>query len=142
MVAAGAAFIVIGIASAVNANIPVSVPVDYTISPGKVDLLKPDMDIGSTANIAWKGPAFSVIVKDPDGKVIESQNATAGFSYNLVAQKSGVYLIETRNADNSSSVYISGHAQTKSSPLAAAAPLLLAVTGIILIGLSLRFKRF
>ena len=75
MVAAGAAFIVIGIASAVNANIPVSVPVDYTISPGKVDLLKPDMDIGSTANIAWKGPAFSAIVKDPDGKAIESQRS-------------------------------------------------------------------
>lgn len=142
MVAAGAAFIVIGLASAVNANIPVSVPVDYTISPGKLDVLKPDMDVGSTANVKWNGSTFTITVKDPDGKMIESQNATSHFSYNLVAQKSGVYLIETQNTDNKSSVFIYGTAQTKSSPTGFAAPLLLAITGIILIGLSLRFRRF
>ena len=142
MVAAGVAFIIIGAASAVNANIPVGVPVDFTISPGKVDQMKPDMDIGSKANVTWKGNSFSITVKDPDGKIIESHNATSSYSYNLVAQKSGVYLIETRNTDNTTSVLISGTAQTKSSPLGVAAPLLLAVTGIILIGLSLRFRRF
>src|ERR1051326_6725955 len=100
MLSAGAAFIIIGIASAINANIAVSVPVDYTISPGKLDLLRPDMDVGSTANVTWKGAAFSITIKDPDGKVIESKNATSSYSYNLVAQKAGVYLIQTLDTDN------------------------------------------
>lgn len=140
MIAAGAAFIVIGIASAVNANIPVSVSVDGQVSPGKIDLLKPDMNVKSTANVSWQGQAFSVKVTDPDNVVIESQNATSSYHYNLVAQKQGVYLIETRNTGNETD-NISGTADTKSSPLGFAAPLLLAVTGIIMVGLSLRFRQ-
>ena len=141
VVAAGAAFIIIGIASAVDANVPKSVPVDGTVDPSKIDVLKPDMNVGSTANVTFKGSSFSVTVKDPDNKVIEARNVTSStFNYHLVAQKEGVHLIETRNTGNDT-VVITGFAQTKSGSLALAAPLLLAVTGIILIGISLRLRR-
>lgn len=140
MIAAGAAFIVIGIASAINANIPVSVSVDGQVSPGKIDVLKPDMNVKSTANVSWQGESFSIKITDPSNEIIESQNATSSYHYNLVAQKQGVYLIETNNTGNQT-VNISGTADTKSSPLGVAAPLLLAITGIIMVGLSLRFRQ-
>src|SRR5215211_4516972 len=139
-IAAGVAFIAIGIASSVYSNVPVDVPVDNTIRPGTVDVITPDMNVESTASITVIGSTFYIEIKDPDGQVIESKSGISSFSYDLTAQKAGQYRI-TINNTGTSDLTIDGHAQTKASPLGLSGALMLVVTGIITIGLGLRFRR-
>jgi hypothetical protein len=139
-IAAGVAFIAIGIASSIYSNVPVDVPLDNTIRPGIVDVITPDMNVESTASIAVSGSTFYIEIKDPDGQVIESKSGISSFSYDLTAQKAGQHRI-TINNTGTSDLIIEGHAQTKSSPLGLIGALMLVVTGIITIGLGLRFRR-
>ncbi|MGH9877578.1 MAG: hypothetical protein ACRD5H_08060, partial [Nitrososphaerales archaeon] len=55
-IAAGAAFIAIGIASSVYSSVPVDVPLDYTLKPGMVDVISPNMNAGNTLAITVSGP--------------------------------------------------------------------------------------
>jgi hypothetical protein len=121
--------------------VPVDVALDNTIKPGKVDVITPDMNTKSTANIALKGSTFYMDIKDPDGQVIESKSGISPFSYELIAQKAGQHRITVNNT-GTSDLTIEGHAQTKSSPLGLTGALMLVVTGIITIGLGLRFRRY
>jgi hypothetical protein len=139
-IAAGVAFIAIGTASSVYSNVPVDVPVDNTIRPGTVDVITPDMNVGNTASISVTGSTFNIEIKDPDGQVIESKSGISSFSYDLTAQKAGEYSITTNNT-GTLDLTIDGHTQTKSSPFALIGALMLVVTGIITIGLGLRFRR-
>lgn len=137
--AAGIAFIVIGAASSVYSNMVVAVPLDNTVRPGASDIITPDMNVGSTAGIMVSGSKFDIKIEDPDGQVIRSDNNITSFSYDLTAQKAGEYQIEIVNT-GSTDLMVNGHAQTKSSPLALSGALMLVVTGVIVIGLSLRFR--
>ena len=139
-IAAGAAFIAIGIASSVYSNVPVDVPVDNTIRPGTVDVITPNMNVESTASITVSGSTFYIEIKDPDGQVVESKSGISSISYDLTAQKAGQYRI-TINNTGTSDLTIDGHAQTKSSPLGLTGALMLVVTGIITVGIGLRFRR-
>jgi Tol biopolymer transport system component len=139
VVAAGAVFVAIGIASAIYANIPVRVSADGTVKPKGVDVLTPDMNAGNTAHISFQGDNYTVTVENPDNSVIASHNGTKGYVYDLTANKDGQYRIETHNLSNSI-VSIAGYAETKSSPLGFSGALMLAITGIVLIGLALRVK--
>jgi hypothetical protein len=139
-IAAGIVFIAIGIASSVYSNVPVDVPLDNTIRPGTVDVITPDMNVGSTASISVSGTTFHIEIRDPDGQVIESRNGNSSFSYDLTAQKAGEHRI-TINNTGTSDLTIAGHAQTKSSPLGLVGALMLVITGIITIGIGLRFRR-
>ncbi len=139
-IAAGIVFIAIGIASSVYSNVPVDVPLDNTIRPGTVDVITPDMNVESTASISVSGTTFHIEIKDPDGQVIESRSGNSFFSYDLTAQKAGEHRI-TINNTGTSDLTIAGHAQTKSSPLGLVGALMLVVTGIITIGIGLRFRR-
>jgi hypothetical protein len=98
------------------------------------------MNEGNTASITVSGASYEVEIKDPEGIVIATNQGNSTFSYDLTAQKEGEYTITVRNTGNSD-VSISGHAQTKASPLGLSGALMLAVTGIVLIGLGLRFRR-
>ena len=138
--AAGAAFIVIGIASSIYSVTPVDVPLDNTLRQGMVDVMTPDMNAGNTAAIMVTGQAYEIMIEDPDGQEIAFERGNSTFAYDLTAQKTGEYRITVNNT-GSSDVNIAGHAQTKSSPLGLTAALMLAVTGIIVIGLALRFRR-
>ena len=139
-IAAGIAFIAIGIASSIHSNVPVDVPLDNTIRPGTVDIITPDMNVGSTASILVSGATFHIEIADPDGQVIESRSSNSSFNYDLTAQKAGQHRI-TINNTGASELTIEGHAQTKSSPLGLSGALMLVVTGIITIGLGLRLRR-
>lgn len=139
-IAAGIMFIAIGIASSVYSNVPVDVPLDNTIRPGTVDVITPDMNVESTASISVSGTTFHIEIKDPDGRVIESRSGNSSFTYDLTAQKAGRHTI-TINNTGTSDLTIAGHAHTKSSPLGLSGALMLVVTGIITIGLGLRFMR-
>jgi hypothetical protein len=139
-IAAGVAFIAIGIASSIYSTIPVDVALDNTVRPGMVDVMTPDMNAGSTASISVAGSTFDVEIKDPDGQVIASESNSSSFSYDLAAQKAGQHRITVNNT-GTADLTIDGHAQTKSSPLGISGALMLAVTGVIVIGLGLRFRK-
>jgi hypothetical protein len=139
-IAAGIVFIAIGIASSVYSNVPVDVPLDNIIRPGAVDVITPDMNIESTASISVSGTTFHIEIKDPDDQVIESTSGISSFAYDLTAQKAGQHKI-TINNTGTSDLTIVGHAQTKASPLGLSGALMLVVTGVITIGLGLRFRR-
>jgi hypothetical protein len=137
--AAGIAFIVIGAASSIYANTAVYVSLDNTVGPGTSDIIHPDMNVGNTASIAVSGSTFDITIAEPDGQVIASENNTTSFNYELTAQKAGEHRIEITNT-GSTNLTVSGHTQTKSSPLGLSAALMLMVTGVIVIGLGLRFR--
>jgi hypothetical protein len=139
-IAAGIAFIAIGTATIIYSNIPVGVPLDNTIAPGTVDVITPDMNVGSAASISVSGNTFHFEIKDPDGQVIESRSGNSTFNYDLTAQKAGQHIITVNNT-GTSDLTIAGHAQTKSTPFGLVGALMLVVTGIITIGLGLRFRR-
>jgi hypothetical protein len=139
-IAAGIVFIAIGIASSVYSNVPVDVPLDNTIRPGAVDVITPDMNVESAASISVSGTTFHIEIKDPDDQVIESRSGISSFTYDLTAQKAGQHRI-TINNTGTSDLTIDGHAQTKASPLGLSGALMLVVTGVITIGLGLRFRR-
>jgi hypothetical protein len=137
--AAGIAFIVIGAASAFYTNAVVDVPLDNTVRPGTTDSITPDMDVGNTGSIMVTGSTFNITISDPDRQEIISESNATSFSYDLTAQKAGVHTIEILNT-GSADLEVIGHAETKGSPFGLSAALMLVVTGIIVIGLGLRFR--
>jgi hypothetical protein len=137
--AAGIAFIAIGAASSIYANTAVDVRLDNRVKPGTSDIITPDMNAGNTANIMVNGSMFDITIADPDRQVITSESNATSFNYELTAQKAGEYRIEIVNT-GSTDLTVSGHTQTKSSPLGLSAALMLMVTGVIVIGLGLRFR--
>jgi hypothetical protein len=139
-IAAGIAFIAIGAASSIYSNTVVDVPLDNKVRPGAPDIITPDMNVGSTASIKVSGSMFNIKIEDPDRQVIASESNVTFFNYDLTAQKAGEHRIEIVNT-GSTDLTISGHAQTKSNPLGLSGALMLVVTGIIVIGLGLRFRK-
>jgi hypothetical protein len=139
VLAAGAAFIAIGIASVIYNNTPVDVPLAGTIKPGMADVLTPNMNIGNTAHIVINGSIFNVNITDPNKQLIKSVDATSNFVYNLIAKKEGVHRIEIKNV-GSSELDIGGHAKTKGSEIAFGGQMMLIITGIIVTGFSLRLR--
>lgn len=137
--AAGIAFIVIGAASGVYTNTAVEVPLDNTVRPSGSDVITPLMDVGNTASITVSGSIFDVTIQEPDGQVLVSQNNSTFFSYDLTAQKSGEYRIVIEN-NGSEDLTVSGRAQTKSNGFGLTGALMLVTTGVIVIGLGLRFR--
>jgi len=138
-IAAGIAFIVIGAASSIYSNIAVDVSFNDKVKPGSPDILTPDMNVGNTASVAVNGSTFNIKIEDPDRKLITSKNNVTSFNYDLTAQKAGQHRIEIMNI-GSTELAVTGHAQTKASPLALSGALMLLVTGVIVIGLGLRFR--
>lgn len=137
--AAGIAFIIIGVASSIYTNTAVDVPLDNTVRPGASDIITPLMDVDNTARITVAGSTFDITIQEPDGQVIISENNATSFSYDLTAQEAGEYRIVIDN-NGSDDLTVSGHTQTKSSAFGLTAALMLVITGVIVIGLSLRFR--
>jgi hypothetical protein len=137
---AGAAFIAIGIASSVYSGVPVDVPLDFVIRPGQIDVISPDMNVGSTATLILEGSSYDVTVTDPEGRELLLERGNSTFNYELTAQRAGEYRIVVNNT-GTADLTIGGRAETKSSPLGLTGALMLIVTGIIVIGLGLRFRK-
>jgi hypothetical protein len=139
VLAAGIAFIVIGIASVLYNNIPVDVPLTGTIKPSMTDILTPNMNIGNTAHVVINGSVFNVIITDPNKQLMKSADAVSNFDYNLIAKKEGVHRIEIKNI-GTAELAISGHAKTKGNEIAFGGQMMLIITGIIVTGFSLRLR--
>lgn len=139
MLAAGTAFIAIGAAASIYSEVSVKVPLDGTVRPGFTDELTPDMAPGNTASLSVRGSTFDVAVTDPSGRVLANQTAQSSFNYDLTAERDGEYKFVIKNTGGED-LQITGTAQTRAGPLAFSGPLMLVVTGIIVVGLSLRFR--
>jgi len=137
---AGALFIAIGIASSVYAGVPVDVPVDGVVRPGQIDVISPEMNVGSTASLTVQGSSYEVTVTDPEGRELVLERGNSTFNYELTAQRAGEYRILVNNT-GTTDLSIAGRAETKSSPLGLTGALMLVVTGVIVIGLGLRFRK-
>lgn len=137
---AGAIFIAIGIASSIYSGVPVDVPLDYTLRPGQVDVMTPLMNQGSKANLVLEGSSYEVNIVDPEGAEILQERGNSPFQYELIAQKEGQHRITVNNT-GTADIIISGSAETKSSPLGLTGALMLIITGVIVVGLGLRFRK-
>lgn len=137
---AGGIFIAIGIASSIYSNVPVSVPLDNSVRPGMIDVITPDMVAGGKADITVTGSGYKVTIVDPEGINVVDETGNSTFSYSLTAQQEGEYRMIVNNT-SSADLQITGSAETKSSPLGLTGALMLAITGIIVIGLGLRFRK-
>ena len=117
LLAAGFMFIVIGFIVVYSYSKPAEVPLHGILNAGMTDILTPDMNMGGMANIIIKGSIFNVTITDPVEHIIKS---------------------DTRRT---SDLYIEGHAQNKLNVIALSGPLMLIITGIIITGLAIRFKK-
>lgn len=137
---AGAVFIVIGAASSIYSGIPRDVSLDYVVGPGQIDIITPEMNEGGIADLTLSGSSYEVAITDPDGRDLVLERGNSTFNYELTAQRPGEYRFIVNNTGTADLV-ITGHAETKSSALGLTGALMLVVTGVIVLGLGLRFRK-
>lgn len=135
----GIVFVIIGTLSIYDSNIPRAASLDGSVKTNATDILTPIMNPGSKANITINGSRFDFAVYGPDKELILSVKNMTYFNYDLVANKSGEFRFEIKNI-GTSSLNIMGSAETKASPLALGAAMMLIITGIIVAGLGIRSK--
>ena len=140
MIAAGAVFIAVGIAAALYSGVAVKVPLDNTLRPGLTDEITPEMEEGSQLSIHATGSTFDFTIQNPSGNNITSTKGQSDFSYDLTADRPGEYTIIIKNT-GTSDVVITGTADTKAGPFGFTGPMMLIITGVIVGGLSLRFRQ-
>jgi hypothetical protein len=140
MIAAGAVFITVGVASALYSGVAVAVPLDNTLRPGLTDEITPNMDNGSQLSIHVTGSTFDFTASDPDRTALVSVANQTDFRYELTADKPGTYRVTIQNTGDSD-VTITGTTHTKAGPFGFAGPMMLIITGVIVAGISLRFRR-
>ena len=139
LIISGIVFVTIGTLSIYDSNIPRAATLDGNVKTNATDILTPIMNPGSKANITINGSRFDFAVYGSDKELILSVKNMTYFNYDLVANKSGEFRFETKNI-GTSSLYIMGSAETKASPLALGAAMMLIITGIIVAGLGIRSK--
>jgi hypothetical protein len=139
LIISGIVFVIIGTLSIYDSNIPRAASLDGSVKTNATDILTPIMNPGSKANIAINGSRFDFAVYGTDKELILSVKNMTYFNYDLVANKSGEFRFEIKNI-GTSSLNIIGSAETKASPVALGAAMMLIITGIIVAGLGIRSK--
>ena len=139
LIISGIVFVIIGTLSIYDSNIPRAASLDGSVKTNATDILTPIMNPGSKANIAINGSRFDFAVYGPDKELILSVKNMTYFNYDLVANKSGEFRFEIKNI-GTSSLNIMGSAETKASPVALGAAMMLIITGIIIAGLGIKSK--
>ena len=139
LIISGIVFVIIGTLSIYDSNIPRAASLDGSVKTNATDILTPIMNTGSKAKITINGSRFDFAVYGSDKELILSVKNMTYFNYDLVANKSGEFKFEIKNI-GTSSLNIMGSAETKASPLALGAAMMLIITGIIVAGLGIRSK--
>jgi hypothetical protein len=139
LIISGIVFVIIGTLSVYDSNIPRAASLDGSVKTNATDILTPIMNTGSKAKITINGSRFDFAVYGPDKEIILSVKNMTYFNYDLVANKSGEFRFEIKNI-GTSSLNIMGSADTKASPLALGAAMMLIITGILVAGLGIRSK--
>ena len=139
LIISGIVFVIIGTLSIYDSNIPRAASLDGSVKTNATDILTPIMNPGSKANIAINGSRFDFAVYGTDKELILSVKNMTYFNFDLVANKSGEFRFEIKNI-GTSSLNIIGSAETKASPVALGAAMMLIITGIIVAGLGIKSK--
>jgi len=139
LIVSGIVFVIIGTLSIYDSNIPRAASLDGSVKTNATDILTPIMNTGSKAKITINGSRFDFALYGPDKEIILSVKNMTFFNYDLVANKSGEFKFEIKNI-GTSSLNIMGSAETKASPLALGAAMMLIITGVIVAGLGIRSK--
>jgi hypothetical protein len=140
MLAAAAVFIAIGIAAIIHSGVAIEVPLDNTLPPGQVDEITPRMGEGNRLAIQVSGSTFDFTVQDPDRNILVSATDESDVSYEFTADTPGEYKVIIHNTGDSD-VIITGTTETMAGQLRFAGPMMLIITGVIVAGLGLRFRR-
>ena len=139
LIISGIVFVIIGTLSIYDSNIPRAASLDGSVKTNATDILTPIMNTGSKAKITINGSRFDFALYGPDKEIILLVKNMTFFNYDLVANKSGEFKFEIKNI-GTSSLNIMGSAETKASPLALGAAMMLIITGVIVAGLGIRSK--
>ena len=137
---AGFIFIGIGIASIIDSNIPRFVEITETIKPNQSGIFTPDMNSGNIANIYANGSESTVLVMDPNSKLIMNKTRNIGvFNETVTSEVNGKYKIQVIN-EGENTLNLNLGAFSKASPLAFSGQMMLIITGIVVVGLGIRTR--
>jgi hypothetical protein len=137
---AGFIFIGIGIASIIDSNIPRFVEITETIKPNQSGIFTPDMNSGNIANIYANGSESTVLVIDPNNKLIMNKTRNIGaLNETVTSEVNGKYKIQVIN-EGEDTLNLNLGAFSKASPLAFSGQMMLIITGIVVVGLGIRTR--
>jgi hypothetical protein len=137
---AGFIFIGIGIASIIDSNIPRFVEITETIKPNQSGIFTPDMNSGNIANIYANGSESTVLVIDPNNKLIMNKTTNIGaLNETVTSEVNGKYKIQVIN-EGEDTLNLNLGAFSKASPLAFSGQMMLIITGIVVVGLGIRTR--
>ena len=137
---AGFIFIGIGIASIIDSNIPRFVEITEMIKPNQSGIFTPDMNSGNIANIYANGSESTVLVMDPNSKLIMNKTRNIGvFNETIISEVNGKYKIQVIN-EGENTLNLNLGAFSKASPLAFSGQMMLIITGIVVVGLGIRTR--
>ncbi len=137
---AGFIFIGIGIASIIDSNIPRFVEITETIKPNQSGIFTPDMNSGNIANIYANGSESTVLVIDPNNKLIMNKTINIGaLNETVTSEVNGKYKIQVIN-EGEDTLNLNLGAFSKASPLAFSGQMMLIITGIVVVGLGIRTR--
>jgi hypothetical protein len=137
---AGFIFIGIGIVSIIDSNIPRYVEITEMIQPNQSGIFTPDMNSGNIANIYLNGSESTVLVVDPNNKLIMNKTRNIGvLDETVTAEANGKYKIQVIN-EGENTLNLNLGAFSKASPIAFGGQMMLIITGIVVIGLGIRTR--
>lgn len=138
---AGFIFIGIGISSVIDSSIPRFVEISVTMKPNQSEMFTPDMNSGNIANIYGNGSDASVLVIDPNNKMMMNKTNKNDKTLNetITALIDGEYRIQVIN-DGNATLSLNLGAFSKADPLALTGQMMLIITGIVVIGLGFRAR--
>ncbi len=137
---AGFIFIGIGIASIIDSNIPRFVEITEMIKPNQSGIFTPDMNSGNIANIYANGSESTVLVIDPNNKLIMNKTKNIGvLNETVTSEVNGKYKIQVIN-EGEDTLNLNLGAFSKASPLAFSGQMMLIITGIVVVGLGIRTR--
>lgn len=136
---AGLIFIAIAILSFIIQILPAKVDVDGVIKPNSVDILSPNMESGNTAFITVSGSLFNMSITYPNKTIITLTESSSNYTLNLTAKEAGEYFIEINNIGNSN-ILVDGYTFTKANEFTLIGPIMLIITGVVIVALAIRTR--
>ena len=136
----GLFFIAIGTISIIDSFFTKDISVNSTITDNKVHLFSPRMNTNSEINLTVAGSLFNLTLYGPSGDVIVSRSNISQYNLEFVAENEGEHKVEVSNLGDEP-LYVKGIMQSKSNSLAFGGSMMLIITGVILAGISIRFKQ-
>jgi hypothetical protein len=116
------------------------VEITEMIKPNQSGIFTPDMNSGNIANIYANGSESTVLVMDPNSKLIMNKTRNIGaLNETVTSEVNGKYKIQVIN-EGENTLNLNLGAFSKASPLAFSGQMMLIITGIVVVGLGIRTR--